>query len=185
MIKHYRDYFWKDGLPYGLEEINAWPNAEQSYKIVMDPYRKRVSIEEYRLKQFLACIYDSALLNFRHLNQIEQQSWQKLPLQENSASAECIIRDQDDRVIFLETYTFEKNLCKTCMARSPQGILLTIQKMHYKILGDVENQVILYDAKEHPVLQKIYEADPVTGEFTNLIKEIRDMKEIHLAKNNI
>lgn len=173
MEKHYRDYFWKEGIPYGLEARDENNNLEESYKIVMDPYRKRISIEKYFFGQFLTSVYDSALLNFRHLNQTEQQSWQKMPVKETSDSMECIIRDQDDRVLFIESYTFQQNYCKKCVATSPQGVVLSLQEMHYKILGDSENEVILYDSNKHPVLQKIYDADPVTGEFTTLIKEIR------------
>lgn len=177
MTKYYRDYFWKEGIPYGLLPIEENATLEESYKIVMDPYRKRISIEKYSFGHFSNSVYDSALLNFRHLNQTEQQSWQKMPIHESADLCECIIRDQDDRVLFIETYTFQSSLCKKCIATSPQGIILSTQAMNYKILNEKENEVILYDANNHPVLQKIYDADPLTGEFTTLLKEIRDMRE--------
>lgn len=182
MTKLYKDYFWKEGIPYGLcaHEENA--KLEMAYKIVMDPYRKRISIEKYSYGQFQRSVYDSALLNFRLLNPINQQGWQKLTVKENADSTECIIRDQDDRVLFIETYTFSQNLCKKCVAKSPQGILLSIQTMHYKILGDSENEVILYDSNQHPVLQKIYEADTITGDFTHLIKE---NKEVRIGQSQV
>jgi hypothetical protein len=184
MTKHYRNYFWKEGIPCGLDPVDE-NKADQSYKVVIDPYRKRISLEKYSHGKFLTTIYDSALLNFRHLNQIEQQSWQKTPICDSAERTECLIRDQDDRVLFIETYTFEKNYCKKCMARSPQGVILSIQEMHYKILGEKENEVILYDTNHHPVLQKIYEADPLSGEFTTLIKEIRDMREVLFGQNQV
>ncbi len=183
MTKYYRDYFWKEGIPYGLDAKENPIDLAESYKIVMDPYRKRISIEKYAFGVFISNIYDSALINFRHLSPVEQQGWQKMPLQEKSNGLDCIIRDQDDRVLFIETYTFEQNYCKKCVAKSPHGIILSFQEMHYKILGDKENEVILYDSNQHPVLQKIYEADPQDGEFTNLIREIRDMREACYGKN--
>lgn len=179
----YRDYFWKEGIPYGLEPLNSEGQEKECYKIVMDPYRKRISIEKYSNTHFINTIYDSALLNFRHLNQIEQQSWQKIPMKENDQTMECLIRDQDDRVLFLETYSFEQNLCVQCVARSPQNIILSIQKMHYTYLGDEKNEVILYDINHHPVIQKLYEANPLTGEFTALIEENRNMQGVHFGKN--
>ncbi len=184
MNKHYRDYFWRDCLPYGLEPLDD-AKGEISYKIVMDPYRKRVSLEKYNAEQFQTTVYDSALLNFKYLNPIEQQSWQKSPFKEFSNTLECIIRDQDDRVLFIETYSFQDHYCKTCTARSPQGVILSIQEMHYKALGERENEVILYDTNDHPIIHKIYEADAQTGEFTTLIKEIKDMNGVQLGKNKI
>ena len=176
MNKYYRNYFWKDGIPYGIDAINKETEINDSYKIVMDPYRKRISIEKYTFGEFSKGVYDSALLNFRKLNLVEQLGWQKMLVKENQDSQECIIRDQDDRVLFIETYTFHKNYCKKCIATSPQGIVLSIQEMFYKILGDKENEVILYDSNRHPVLHKTYNADPVTGEFTTLIKELTNMR---------
>lgn len=181
MTKKYRDYFWREGIPYGIDAIDDKTSLPESYKIVMDPYRKRISIEKYAFDQFLNTLYDSALLNFRYLNQIEQQSWQKVPIKESEETIECLIRDQDDRVIFLETYIFQNQICKKCIARSPQGIILSYQEMRYKHLGDPDNEVILYDSNKHPVMKKIYETDPHTFEFTNLIFELRDMQGMPTA----
>lgn len=178
MNKYYRNYFWKEGIPYGIGGAHEDLNQRESYKIVMDPYRKRISIEKYIFQKYLSTIYDSALLNFRHLNPIEQQSWQKEVISETAETTQCLIRDQDDRVLFIESYFFEDNYCKKCEAHSPHGILLSIQHMQYQILGESENSVTLMDANEHPVLKKIYEADPVSGEFTNLLKEIKNAQEL-------
>lgn len=182
MHKHYLDYYWTGGIPYGVKPIENDSQEKISYKIVMDPYRKRISIEKYDFGHFSTTIYDSALLNFKHLNAIEQQSWQKTVIKECTDSMECIIRDQDDRVLFIETYHFQNLYCRKCIARSPQGILLSQQEMRYRCLGDRDNEVILFDSNNHPVMQKFYEADSQTGEFTTLIKEIRDMQD---AKNQI
>ena len=67
MFKYYSDYYWKDGKPYGKDEIN--PNQSPfAYKIVQDPYFKRFSIEKYRQEHFEKNVYDSILLDFRHLS---------------------------------------------------------------------------------------------------------------------
>lgn len=184
MIKHYRDYYWNEGIPYGLDPLENGQALEgHTYKIIMDPYRKRISIEKYALGRFVTTIYDSALLNFRHINPMEQQSWQKELLNESKESMECLIRNQDDRILFIETYFFEKNLCRKCLARSPQGILLSIQQMRYTLLGDEENSVTLFDANDHPVIRKIYEADPIQGEFTTLVKEIANFTIENVERN--
>jgi hypothetical protein len=167
VTKHYLDYFYKEGIPYGLNPLDDKSVSDnESYKIVMDPYRKRISIEKYIRGNFASCVYDSALLNFRHLNQIEQQAWQKVPVVETEEYVECLIRNQDDRVLFIETYFFEKNLCKKCIVKSPQGLLLSTQVMRYTFLNDSENDVTLYDSNDRLVLKKTYQADPITGEFT-------------------
>lgn len=182
VTKHYLDYFWKEGIPYGLDALDNISSGI-SYKIVMDPYRKRISVEKYLDGLFKTSIYDSALLNFRHLNQMEQQSWQKIFVEETNTTSTCLIRDQNDRTLFLETYFFENNFCKKCNVTSPQGVLISIQLMKYKFLGEPENEVSLYDANEHLVLRKIYEADPETGEFTTLLKEFHNMNEVFSGKN--
>lgn len=183
MTKYYHDYFWKEGIPYGIEPLQDWQTSALSYKIVMDPYRKRISIEKYVYGRFITTIYDSNFLNFRHLNQIDQPSWQKITVHETPESSHCLIRDQDDRIVFIETYFFQKNYCTKCIAKSPQGLLLSTQWIHYKILGEAENKVTLFDANHHPVLQKYYEADPITGEFTHLIQELKDMQGVPLGQN--
>ncbi|MGZ3633348.1 MAG: hypothetical protein ACXU9U_04950 [Parachlamydiaceae bacterium] len=44
MSKYYRDYIWKEGIPYGIEAIESFETI--TYKIAMDPYRKRIAIEK-------------------------------------------------------------------------------------------------------------------------------------------
>jgi len=48
----------------------------------MDPYRKRISLEKHKEGHFDSVIYDSALLNFRHLTVEEQTAWHEIALQE-------------------------------------------------------------------------------------------------------
>ena len=44
MYTHYRNYYWKMGKPYGTDPIDPL-QAPATYKIVADPYFKRISIE--------------------------------------------------------------------------------------------------------------------------------------------
>jgi len=185
MTQLYSDYVWIGGLPYG---ICALPNNGNSqfasdscddigYKISQDPYRKRISIEKYRLNQFLNVVYDSYLFDFRHLKQNEQLAWQKEIVKEVNNEVQCYIRNQDDRLILEELYTFERNLCRSCLVRSCHGIEISKQQLSYTFLGDSYNEVTLYDANDHAVLRKQYHADAETGEFTDLIHEEWDMRK--------
>lgn len=169
MLKHFKDYSWKNGIPYGFEATEDL--FSKNYKIVMDPYRKRISIEMYEKNNFSEIIYDSALLDFRHLKLPEQTAWQKTITKDEESMMECSIRNQDDRLVFFETYLFQQNLCRECLARSPHGQILSKQQMFYKLLKDPINGVLLLDRNERPVMYKLYEADSHTGEFTKLLKE--------------
>ena len=82
-----------------------------------------------------------------------------------------LIRDQNDRVILLEHYTFEKGRCRSCQVKSPHGHPLTSRKIFYKDFGDPFDGVILYDANEKPVMKKTYEMIPEFREFGELIDE--------------
>lgn len=180
MSEYYRDYVWKNGLPYGIlkcapgdtlkTSIPGW-NEGVAYKIASDPYHKRVSIEKYMDGSFASILYDSALFDFRHLKQGEQLAWQKTPIDETETTALCHIRNQDDRLILVEEYIFEKGLCRECRAFSPIGALLSVQKITYKTLKDPLNGVFLYDSNGRAVMSKHYEFDEETREFSVLIKE--------------
>lgn len=165
MTKHYQNYAWKDGIPYGVHEID--PSSEVSYKIVMDPYWKRISIEKYLKGYFEGIIYDSILLDFRHLKPSEQMAWQRTVVSETTEMTSCLIRNQDDRVLFIEEY-YKNN---ECHVKSAQGILLSIHKIYYEANGDPFNGVILYDINEHPVMFKKYDIDPLVGDFGELLEE--------------
>lgn len=166
MSKFYKDYVWKEGLPHGIQPVEG-ASTGSLYKIVMDPYRKRISIENYLDGLFSQVIYDSYLINFRHLNPANQTAWQK----EELPSGAVLIRDQDDRIVFKENYIFKNELCRECHISSPHNIPLATQKMFYKVFGDSFDGVILFDKNDHPVMQKIYAFDETTHQFTELLKE--------------
>ncbi len=74
MTKYYLDYFWKNGRPQGLKQVSfeQFQLEKNTYKVVADPYYKRISVERYSLGMFEGVVYDSALFNFRHLKPAEQ-----------------------------------------------------------------------------------------------------------------
>lgn len=173
MNPYYRDYFWKEGLPYGIEQM---PSPEDiTYKVVMDPYKKRISIEKYSWGDFLELVYDSALFDFRSLKGENQFAWEKTRVRDSSVS---IIRDQNDRVILKEEYEFEGERCRKCSIYSPHGILIGIQRMYYHGLNDSFNGVELRDANDHQVMRKEYEMNQVLDEFGQLTKELWDFSKI-------
>ena len=59
------------GKPYGRDIIDPTV-ASTSYKIVSDPYFRRFSVEKYQFLQFEKVVYDSYLLDFRHLTVKDQ-----------------------------------------------------------------------------------------------------------------
>jgi hypothetical protein len=170
MTKYYLDYRWKEGSPYGIQEAENISQVD-SYKVISDPYHKRLSVEKYIQGQFESIIYDSILLDFRHLKKPEQTAWQKLPILEEEARTVCLIRNQDDRVLYVETHLFEEHLCRSCRVESPQGILLSTHQMHYTHLGDPFNGVTLFDAQNKMVMCKKYTFDDSSQQFTDLIAE--------------
>lgn len=168
MTKMFREYFWKGGIPYGRGSLEN--GSERGFKIVMDPYRKRISVEKYAEGKFSSVIYDSALFDFRLLKPEDQLAWHKEMLAESENEGSALIRNQDDRVIVVETYTFEKGLCRECLVKTPQGVHVSTQRMYYASLGDAFNGVVLFDINSNPVMYKRYEVD-AAGEFSTLIEE--------------
>lgn len=180
MSKYYREYVWREGIPYGIGEVAREPKVT-SYKIPMDPYRKRIAIERYCGEVFESLIYDSALLDFRHLKPAEQSAWQKVILSDSGQQMVAAIYNHDDRLILIETYCFEQRLCRSCISTSGHGIKLSEQKIYYKALGDAFNGVILFDSHSHPVMCKRYACDEPAGEFsefTDLLEELWDGERI-------
>lgn len=175
-MKWYCDYVWIGGIPYGIQSINAAETAALAYKIPMDPYRKRISIEKYHFGQFQGIVYDSYLFDFRHLKAAEQLAWQKEIIETHEKSMVSIIRNQDDRLILQETYLFENDLCRECRVHSGHGLLLSMQKMFYASLGDPFNGVVLYDSHAHSVMCKRYAMDETNAQFTTLLREEWDMR---------
>jgi hypothetical protein len=176
MFKHFQDYYWKEGKPYGRKAVEPCL-AACSYKIVVDPYYKRFSIEKYNYAHFDRVIYDSYLLDFRHLTLKDQMAWQREVVREDKDSSVCLLRNQDDRAILTETLLFEDEQCRECTTRSVHGITLCVHRMYYRSLKDRFDGVVLYDNEERPVMLKMYETDPLTGEFTNLLFEEWNMQE--------
>lgn len=161
---HYKDYRWEKRLPIGLEKCEP---EGITYRIISDPYKKWVSVEKYSQGTLDRVVYDSHLLDFRHLNPSEQAAWQKIALNTNR----CLIRNQDDRALVFETHYFQGERCTECHIHSIHGILVAIQRMSYTALGDPFDGVTLFDSNEHPVLLKLYKTDEETGQFTELIEE--------------
>lgn len=189
-MKNYDDYVWRKGKPYGTSENrllkdspSPFSSNRTSYKILSDPYYKRISIEKYVDEAFLGIVYDSALFDFRSLHLEHQTAWQKVLIRETADSAICQIRNHDDRLILIEEYAFVKQHCRECRSFYPHGILISIQKIYYQSLGDSFDGTILYDSNSHPVICKTYQIDPLTGEFSQMIEEEWDMTKRPLACN--
>ncbi|MBA3816099.1 MAG: hypothetical protein H0X29_06200 [Parachlamydiaceae bacterium] len=175
MSKFFEDYVWKNGKPYGTTK-KLLPKNEITYRVIADPYYKRISIEKYFDKLFDSVVYDSALFDFRHLKPAEQNAWQKVFVSQAENKTICHIRNQDDRLVLVEEYTFENNLCRECHSYSPHGILVSSQKIYYKTLNDQINGATLFDRNNHPVMYKTYQVNPATNEFSELIFEQWDMR---------
>lgn len=174
MNRHFSDYYWKNGRPQGISAISSPHDHSISYKIVIDPYYKRISVEKYRYGIFHQIAYDSLLLDFRKLSPREQLAWQRETIEDIDGNVTSTIRDIEDRLILIEQLSFEKGLCRSCKILSPHGVHLSTHRMFYKLLEDSENAVILFDSQEKPCMKKIYQADEV-GEFQELIEEQWDM----------
>src|SRR5438105_2699280 len=85
----------------GVINNGSLSENEVSYKIIADPYYKRISIEKYIQGSFNSLLYDSAIFDFRHLKPAEQNAWQKTTVNDEEAKVICHIRNQDDRLILI------------------------------------------------------------------------------------
>lgn len=172
MVTHYRDYGWVKGVPKGIERLDTGDLSPdlQYYRIITDPYHKRYTVERYESGRFSTVVYDSMLLDFRHIKPAEQQGWSKETASADENTVTCIIRNPDDRVIYLETHRFEGEICRECQILTPQGLLLATNRMFYIQRGDQANRVVLYDRQDKPVMFKTYASDE-QGQFTDLIEE--------------
>lgn len=167
MTHLYQNYIWKDGIPLGIQMLTEG----EGYKIIADPYHKRISIEKHKDNQFVETLYDSVFLDFRHLKPAEQTAWERLIIEEKEDRLVCLIKNQDDRVLFKEHYTYQDGICRICEVCSPQGIYLSTHRMYYTALNDAFDGVVLFDANAHPVMLKRYACDPETLSFNELIEE--------------
>jgi hypothetical protein len=167
MIKNYQDYYWKAGKPCG----KGSEAKSHYYRILTDPYGKRYSIEKYIDGSFDKIVYDSQLLDFRHLTSMHQTAWQRERLKEEDNQIHCLLRNQDDRAILFETHYFEEHLCVKCEIFSIHRLLIATQSLYYQVKGDAFNGVILFDLENRPVMKKTYEWDCESGEFSALLTE--------------
>ncbi len=173
MSKLYLDYYWSHGVPKGSSVVHE--GVPEAYKIVDDPYHKRYSVERYKDGRFAEVIYDSALLDFRHLKPAAQQGWQREEISRTDTVIECLLRNQEDRVVFLEKHSFEGHLCRRCEVYSPHQMLCSVHQMHYTALGDTWDGVILWDRNQHRVMIKRYSVLD-NGEFGELLEECWELK---------
>lgn len=180
MMKHYTKYTWKEGIPYGIQKVDA--DHPLSYKILSDPYHKWISIEEYSNGSFKKVIYDSKLFDFRQLKPINQTAWNKVQVMESETEILCEIRDQDDRLILFEHYHFEKGTCRECQTLSVHKIPVSYQKVFYKRFGDTFNGVVLFDCNDQIVMQKEYAIEEESGEFMEVLKESWNGQDFLLPK---
>lgn len=185
MSQQFRDYIWKNGKPQGIRVVDPQSLADCSvdlgitYKIIADPYYKRISIEKYCDHRFIGAVYDSAIFDFRHLKQAEQNAWHKISVSGDSQHNVSHIRNQDDRLILIEEYHFENQYCRECCTTSPHGVVLSRQKILYEHLGDPFNGVILYDSNEHVVMYKKYSVNTLDYTFNELLEDVSDMSLSH------
>lgn len=158
----FSDYYWKNGRPIGIPANDSSPSRK--IQIIADPYFKHISIEEYLQGKFNRLIYDSRLLDFRTLKSEIPASWQRI-----EEPNRTLLRDQNDRLVFIETYSFDGNFCKECTVYSPHGLHLSTHKIYSTKQGDTFNGVELYDADNKLVMRKLYELNE-EGSFGELIK---------------
>lgn len=172
----YQDYVWLKGVPRGKLPVESDEIATVAtyYKIIDDPYHKRYSVERYEKGHFSGVAYDSLLFDFRHLRPAEQQGWSKETTSVDEGSVTCLIRSQDDRVIYLETHVFEGEMCRECHIFSPHGLLLATSRMFYRSRGNTADGVVLFDRQGKPVMYKLYETAE-DGQFAELIEEQWDL----------
>jgi hypothetical protein len=177
MHKAYKDYYWKNGKPQG--QNLADPEASTAFRVFVDPYFKRYTVEELFEGHFHRLIYDSALFDFRHLKRPENDKWRREPLSEN----EWLLRDEIDRPILKEIYTFEKDLCRQTQILTPQDHPVALQKITYTHLGDPFNGVTLFDLAGKAVLRKTYTWEPSSRTFTTLLEECWSDLNVDAASN--
>lgn len=154
MYPFFNDYIWREGKPVGKGIVKS--EAALAYRIVMDPYKKWISIEMYKRGHFTTLLYDSRFLDFRKLNAKNQLGWRKTPF----GSDESWIYNEEDRLILREKATPSE-----CFIYSLHGVLLC----RYALFTE-KAQVVLYDAHSHPVMMQSYRTYS-RGEFIDLQKE--------------
>jgi hypothetical protein len=173
MLSHFADYAWVKGQPLGVDRIADPERAAHSCRIVSDPYHKRLSVEFYSYGAFKKTPYDSAQLDFRHLNPQSQVAWRRVLLKEEESESLSAVHNIDDRVIFLERAHFLSGHCVRTDILSTQHQLLATQIVHNKRDASFVG-VILLDRIEKPVMWKRYRLGE-DGEFSEQLEEQWDM----------
>ncbi len=174
----YLDYYWKNGKPVGTGYGST--EAEQSFKVIRDPYGKRYSVEKYSFGKFIEIVYDSSLFDFRHLKTEETSAWQRENLEELPDLTRALIRSMDERIILREESHFKDGICHACKIFSPHGVYIGTQNILRTSAGDPFNGVILHDCANRPVVIKKYGIDEFDN-FTELLGEQWD----HLLKKPV
>ncbi|WP_213106173.1 hypothetical protein [Candidatus Protochlamydia amoebophila] len=155
MHKNYQNYFWK-GRPKSLNLLNEV--RSYSYKIVTESYGKWYFIEKYNFGAFEKIIFDSLLLlDFRYLNSIHQNAWQRKQFNKESTQIQCLLRNQEDRATFFKTHCFDNQNCTFCKIHPTHGLLSAFQKLYYQNKQDVFNRFVLFNLENHPVMIKTYQ----------------------------
>lgn len=168
---YFREYFWDKGRPFGRGGCTP-KEAPISYKIVHDPYYKRICLEKYVWGLFQESIYDSFLLDFRSFRQgKEPAAWEKQLVQDTGEQLRFIVKDEDDRVRFFENHTLESGRTVKGEIFSVHGIFLCAHRLFWMSKGDSWNGLQIWDREERLVLTKIYNVSPDTGDFADLIAE--------------
>lgn len=171
MSTYFENYVWRGGIPYGIHPTQENAISLESYKIVADPYRKRISIEKYKLNKFQKTLYDSSFLDFRTLKPQEQRAWHRELIEESEEKIIYLMRDQNDRVLFYEVLFYQEAMCRRCHIQSIYGDLLSQHALYYSRFGDTFDGVVLRDSEERIVMFKKYQLDSATGDFAELILE--------------
>ncbi len=171
------DYVWINGVPHEKKKNLALQGKcpPRSYHIVSDPYRKRILIEKYFSHVFDSLVYDSALLDFRHLRTMDEGAWEREHRLRTPMREESWLRDPNGRLVLRENVFYQHKEPYRCELYSPHGIFLAWHAIYNKNLGYSWNGVIFFDRQNHPVFWKEYLLDAETNSFTDLIREEWDM----------
>lgn len=138
-------------------------SAPFAYRILADPYNKRISIERYRFGRFDGLIYDSLFLDFRTLTERDQKAWSQEELPQDDSRLTILVRDMNERVLYLEENHFnEEGRCIRCDIKTPNGWLLASNHI-------LEDGVELYDCAGKLVGKKKYAVDE-NGVFRDLLE---------------
>ena len=171
------DYSWSNGRPVPLDSVPLDSLDLRHYRLITDPYGKRTTIELHKDGFLQRCIYDSDLMNFRKLSELED-----LDVTRDKIEGGAVIRNDEDRALWMEYYRFDGDICVGAEIRSPHGSLIGVQDISYTKLGRPFNGVILRDAEAKAVTMKTYRVDE-EGEFLELLEEHWDMVKVNSLTN--